>query len=79
MNGGNDLLMPDTSEQKPGWGGATASGRLLTANEVSGRLRVPVSWVRKHGAELPGVVRLGKYIRWDSAKLDQFIAAGGLG
>jgi hypothetical protein len=56
-----------------------APGTLLKASEVAARLRVPVSWVRKHGAELPGVVRLGKYIRWNSAKLDQFIAAGGLG
>lgn len=52
---------------------------LLKASDVAQRLRVPVSWVRKHGGQLPGVVRLGKYIRWDSAKLDQFIAAGGLG
>lgn len=53
--------------------------RLLTAAEVAERLRVPVSWVRRHGAELPGLVRLGKYIRWNSARLDEFIAAGGLG
>jgi hypothetical protein len=53
--------------------------RLLTAAEVSERLRVPISWVRKHGGQLPGVVRLGKYIRWESARLDQFIAGGGLG
>lgn len=52
---------------------------LLDASEVAQRLRVPVSWVRKHGDDLPGVVRLGKYIRWNSGKLDEFIAAGGLG
>lgn len=58
---------------------AADPSRLLEAAEVAQRLRVPVSWVRKHGGQLPGVVRLGKYIRWESTKLDQFIAAGGLG
>lgn len=52
---------------------------LLDASEVAQRLRVPVSWVRKHGGDLPGVVRLGKYIRWDSGKVDEFIADGGYG
>ena len=51
---------------------------LLTAAEVAERLRVPLSWVRKHGKELPGLVRLGKYVRWSATELDHFIAAGGL-
>lgn len=52
-------------------------GRLLTAAEVASRLRVPVSWVRKNGGHLPGLVRLGKYVRWDEKRLDELIAAGG--
>ena len=51
---------------------------LLTAPEVAERLRVPLSWVRKHGKELPGLVRLGKYVRWSATELDRFIAGGGL-
>lgn len=53
--------------------------RLLTAAEVAARLRVPVSWVRKRGSEIPGTVRLGKYIRWNETSLDEFIAKGGRG
>lgn len=56
-----------------------ASPRLLTAEEIAARLRVPVSWVRKNGARLPGMVRLGKYVRWNEAKLAEFIASGGRG
>ena len=51
---------------------------LLTAAEVAELLRVPLSWVRKHGKELPGLVRLGKYVRWSATELDRFIAGGGL-
>ena len=51
---------------------------LLTAPELAERLRVPLSWVRKHGKDLPGLVRLGKYVRWSATELDRFIAGGGL-
>jgi hypothetical protein len=70
--------MTREQQQVPGGRGARPA-RLLMAAEVAARLSVPVSWVRKHGGELPGVVRLGKYIRWESARLDQFIEGGGLG
>ena len=50
---------------------------LLTAEDAAAKLRVPVSWVRKHGDQLPGFVRLGKYVRWNAAALDEFIARGG--
>jgi hypothetical protein len=65
-------------QQVPGERGLRPA-RLLMAEEVAACLSVPVSWVRKHGGELRGVVRLGKYIRWNAAQLDQFIAGGGLG
>jgi len=52
---------------------------LFTAPEVAERLRVPLSWVRKHGKELPGLVRLGKYVPWSATELDRFIAGGGVG
>ncbi len=57
--------------------GNSACGKLLTAAEVAARLHVPVSWVRKHGGSLPGLVRLGKYVRWSEGRLADFIAAGG--
>ena len=57
---------------------ARSVGVLLTAAEVAERLRVPVSWIRKHGNKLPGFVRLRKYVRWCAEELDQFVAAGGL-
>lgn len=57
--------------------GNRPGGALLTAEDAAAKLRVPVSWVRKHGDQLPGFVRLGKYVRWNAAGLDQFIARGG--
>lgn len=37
---------------------------LLTVGEVASRLQVPSSWVYGH-ADLLGVYRLGKYLRFD--------------
>ena len=37
---------------------------MLTVSEVAARLRVPPSWVYRH-ADLLGVYRLGKYLRFN--------------
>jgi excisionase family DNA binding protein len=52
---------------------------LLTSQELADRLNVPVSWVyerTRHNA-LPGLVRLGKYVRFRESVLLDFIESGG--
>lgn len=52
---------------------------LLTANEVAGVFKKPVAsiyaWARE--GRLPGVVRVGRSIRFDADKIEEFIANGG--
>ena len=53
--------------------------RLLTPNEAAILLRVPVSWVyerTRHNA-MPGLVRIGKYVRVRESVLLDFIESGG--
>ena len=51
-------------------------GRLLTAEEVAERLRVPRSWVYRQAREgrLP-VVDLGRYRRFDEGELERWLEA----
>jgi excisionase family DNA binding protein len=51
------------------------AGRLLTADEVAGRLKVPRSWVYRAAREgdLPSV-RCGRYRRFDEADVERWIA-----
>jgi excisionase family DNA binding protein len=51
------------------------AGRLLTADEVAGRLRVPRSWVYRAAREgdLPSV-RCGRYRRFDEGDVECWIA-----
>jgi excisionase family DNA binding protein len=52
---------------------------LLTVDEAAARLRVPVSWIyeRTRMNAMPGLVRIGKYVRISESALDVFIAEGG--
>ena len=48
--------------------------QLIGAKEVANRLQVPVSWVRKWTREgRIHSVRLGKYVRYKTDDLEQFI------
>ncbi len=49
--------------------------RLLTAAEVAGRLQVPTSWVYRAAREgdLP-CVPCGRYVRFDMADVDDWVA-----
>lgn len=51
--------------------------QLWDKHQLAHRLNVPVSWVEKHGADIPGLVPLHKHRRWDAAKVERFIADGG--
>ena len=53
--------------------------RLLTPAEAAEKLKVPVSWVyerTRHNA-MPGLVRIGKYVRIRETDLEDFISNGG--
>ena len=47
---------------------------LFEADAVAELLRVPRSWVYANADEIPGVVRLGRYIRFRPAIIQRFLA-----
>ena len=53
--------------------------RLLTVQEVADRLRVPLSWVydRTRSNDIPGQVKIGKYVRIRESELESYIKHGG--
>ena len=55
------------------------TSRLLTVKQASERLQVPVSWIyeRTRMNAMPGLVRIGKYVRIRESELNVFIEAGG--
>jgi predicted DNA-binding transcriptional regulator AlpA len=72
-----ERLVPATEDR----GGPAPSG-LLTAEQLAQKLSVPTSWVREKTRErarlrdldpLP-VVRLGKYVRFDPAAVNAWVA-----
>lgn len=57
---------------------ATASGRLLTADEVAERWQVPKAFVYRlsRDQQIP-TVKLGRYYRYRLAAIEEFEEAGG--
>lgn len=52
---------------------------LITVKQAAQLLQVPVSWVyerTRHNA-MPGLVRIGKYVRIRENDLEKFISNGG--
>jgi hypothetical protein len=47
--------------------------RLLEADQVAALLKVPSSWAYAHADEIPGVLRLGRYVRFRPSILRQFL------
>ena len=47
---------------------------LLSADQIAPRLKVPVSWVYANADQIPGFLRLGRYIRFRPAIFNKFIA-----
>jgi hypothetical protein len=47
---------------------------LLEAEQVAELMLVPKSWVYANGDQLPGVLRLGRYVRFRPAALLPFLA-----
>lgn len=58
----------------------TVESELITAEQVAARLIVPVSWV--YAAARDGkfpCVRVGRYVRFRTADVNEYIATGGKG
>jgi predicted DNA-binding transcriptional regulator AlpA len=47
--------------------------RLFEAAEVSHLFGVPESWIYANADDIPGVLRLGRYVRFRPASIQQFI------
>jgi hypothetical protein len=56
------------------WLGGTST--LLKPEKVSKILRVNTSWVYAHAAQIPGVMRLGYYLRFKPSTLLAFLNEG---
>jgi len=72
----NNARGPNTQENAPYTN--PANFVLLTVDEVAQILRVPRSWVYSHLDLLP-TVRLGRYIRFRSTDIEDFVAGQGRG
>jgi predicted DNA-binding transcriptional regulator AlpA len=46
---------------------------LATPVEVAKMLRVQATWVYAHQQELPGLLRLGRYVRFRRAAIEEFV------
>jgi predicted DNA-binding transcriptional regulator AlpA len=47
--------------------------RLLVAEQVAGLLNVPETWVYANANELPGLLRLGRYLRFRPSAINAFL------
>lgn len=47
--------------------------RLLEAAQVSALLKVPASWVYANADQIPGVLRLGRYLRFRPDTINEFL------
>ena len=47
--------------------------RLLEAEQVSVFLKVPTSWVYANADQIPGVLRLGRYVRFRPRPISQLL------
>jgi hypothetical protein len=47
--------------------------RLLVAEQVAGLLNVPETWVYANANKLPGLLRLGRYIRFRPSVIKAFL------
>ena len=48
--------------------------RLLEAEQVANLLKVPTSWVYANADQIPGVLRLGRYVRFRPSIINQFLS-----
>jgi predicted DNA-binding transcriptional regulator AlpA len=65
MPNGSDLMDNSTADAD--------RNALATAVEVAKMLRVPPTWVYAHQEELPGLLRLGRYVRFRRSAIKEFM------
>jgi len=53
--------------------------RLFIADQVAALAHVPESWVYANADEIPGVLRLGRYLRFRPAMIQQFLTGSEVG
>jgi len=46
---------------------------LLNSEQIAPRLKVPTSWVYANADQIPGFLRLGRYVRFRPSVFNQFI------
>lgn len=65
-----------TSTSISGSEAAAVVGCLLTVHDVAARLSVPVTWVysKAEAGELPGALKVGRYLRFDPRAIDDYLA-----
>ncbi len=51
---------------------------LLKPAEAADLLKVPITWVYSHQAEIPGYLRLGRYVRFRKSVLISFLVGAGV-
>jgi hypothetical protein len=61
------------NEQMPNGAAPSRIECLATPAEVARMLCVPVTWVYAHQRELPGLLRLGRYVRFRRTVIEQFL------
>lgn len=47
--------------------------RLLNSEQVAKVLKVPTSWVYQNADQIPGLIRLGRYVRFRPTVINQFV------
>jgi hypothetical protein len=47
--------------------------RLLESHDVAALLKVPKSWVYANADQIPGVLRLGRYVRFCPVNINRFL------
>jgi len=52
--------------------------RLLEAEQTAALLNVPPSWVYANADQIPGVLRIGRYVRFRQAVIKQFLGGSGV-
>ena len=58
------------------WTGGT--GRLLLPDEVASLLKIPKSWVYANADQIPGLLRLGRYVRFQPGSIRTMLRGSGV-
>ncbi len=71
-------MQKSSANTNPFSGDQLFADSVLTPAEVAKLLRVPKTWVYSHQSEIPGYLRLGRYVRFRKAALVSFLTSAGV-